>query len=222
MKLSVLIGVGSLALLMAVPVHADKIRANVTVKNSSSWSLYRLYMSPSSQTDWGPDQLGDKIVHTGGNFVLESVPCDTYDVKIVDEDGDECVINRVDICGASETWEIDDASLLACQAETAGAALPSSTGTTISVTNQSAWTIHLLYLSPVSSTEWGPDQLGTSVIPSNGGTFRISNVLCGAYDVKIVDEDGDACIIKNTDICGGSNSSWLITSENLLSCQSQQ
>lgn len=91
---------------------------------------------------------------------------------------------------------------------------------TITITNHSAWTIHYLYISPVSSSEWGEDQLGDEVIGANGGTFQLSGVPCSSYDVKIVDEDGDVCIISDTDICGGS-SAWTITSENLLACQNQ-
>jgi hypothetical protein len=36
-------------------------------------------------------------------------------VKLVDEDGDECVVEEVDICGTNDTWEIKNKDLLACQ-----------------------------------------------------------------------------------------------------------
>jgi hypothetical protein len=40
----------------------------------------------------------------GGTFTLKSTPCDSYDVDIVDEDGDECTIEAVDMCGDNSLW----------------------------------------------------------------------------------------------------------------------
>jgi hypothetical protein len=47
---------------------------------------------------------------------LTGIPCDTWDVKLVDEDGDECVVQDVNICGAGDTWVINSKDLLKCQA----------------------------------------------------------------------------------------------------------
>ena len=205
----------SVAFLTVTPAMAAKISANVNVKNSSSWSIHQLYISPASQSDWGPDQLGTEILGTGGSYELTSIPCDRYDVKLIDEDSDECVVNAVNICGSSETWEITDADLLSCQAETAATAKP--TQASITIKNQSAWEITRLYLSPVTDQDWGPDQLGTEVI-STGGSFDLTDIPCASYDVKLIDEDGDECVVNGADICGGSDS-WVIKSEDLLACQ---
>ena len=51
----------------------------VVVTNQSSWTIYRLYMSPSSQTTWGPDQLGSEVISTGGDsFTLNGIPFTGY------------------------------------------------------------------------------------------------------------------------------------------------
>jgi len=47
--------------------------------------------------------------------MLNSIPCDSYDVRLTDEDGDECVVEDVDICGGSEGWVITNAILLECE-----------------------------------------------------------------------------------------------------------
>jgi hypothetical protein len=102
------------SVLLAVPVSA----ASVRIVNSSAWEIHHLYLSPSDTVNWGPDQLGDAIIASNsGDFTLTNIPADDYDIKIVDEDGDECVIEDVDIDAAHETWSITSKDLLACQSK---------------------------------------------------------------------------------------------------------
>jgi hypothetical protein len=209
-----------LALLVCGTALAGPLKTNVTLQNNSAWSIYELYVSPTSESQWGPDQLGTEVVSIGESYELTGVPCGSYDIKLVDEDGDVCVMNAVDVCAGSSTWEIDSDDLLACQAgTTTTTTTTASTGGSITIENQSAWAIYRFYLSPVTDSTWGDDQLGTEVI-STGESFELNGVPCTSYDVKIVDEDGDECVMNGVDICGGSNS-WVITSESLLACQAQ-
>jgi hypothetical protein len=105
-------------LVIAASAAAAKFDSDVTIKNDSAWTLVNLYMSAADENEWGPDQLGEQVIETGGSFKIHSIPCDSYDIKIVDEDGDECVIGGVDVCADSNTWTVSDDDLLACQAET--------------------------------------------------------------------------------------------------------
>lgn len=107
-------GVMLFACLSATAVHAEK-KANVTVHNNSKFAIHNFFMSPSEQDHWGPDQLGKGTIGNGAKFTLMQIPCDTYDVKLVDEDADECVISEVDICGGSDDWVITDEDLLDCE-----------------------------------------------------------------------------------------------------------
>jgi hypothetical protein len=88
---------------------------SVKITNRSDWEIHHLFLSPTSTDDWGPDQLQDAVLGTGESFILTGLPCDSYDVKLVDEAGDECVVEDVAICGAGEGWVIRNADLLACQ-----------------------------------------------------------------------------------------------------------
>jgi hypothetical protein len=58
--------------------------------------------------------LGEEVVKPGERFELQSVPPDTYDILLVDEDGDECIIEDVKIA-TTENWIIEDGMLLKCQ-----------------------------------------------------------------------------------------------------------
>jgi hypothetical protein len=86
-----------------------------TIENSSAWDIHRVYISPCGNQYWGQDRLGERaIMRTGDEYVLRNVGGGCYDVKLVDEDGDTCVINNVRING-NESWEITNQNLLRCQ-----------------------------------------------------------------------------------------------------------
>jgi hypothetical protein len=90
-------------------------RSNVTISNDSKWTIHHFFLSPSTDDEWGPDQLGHKVIKRGQSFTLKGIPCDEYDVKLVDEDGDECVVEAVDVCGGDDEWVITDEDLLDCE-----------------------------------------------------------------------------------------------------------
>ncbi|MES1241519.1 MAG: hypothetical protein ABUT39_07860 [Acidobacteriota bacterium] len=107
-------GVLMLACLTAPAAHAGA-KANVTVHNNSEFAIHNFFLSPSEQNHWGADQLGDDVIGKGAKFTLTDIPCNNYDVKLVDEDGDECVVSDVDICGGNGNWNITDDDLLDCE-----------------------------------------------------------------------------------------------------------
>jgi hypothetical protein len=106
-----------IAILLAATLLSSALArdAAVTIHNRSAWDIYQLFLSSTDDYSWGDDQLGKHIIESGDRFKLHGIPCDDYDVRIVDEDGDVCIIGGVSLCGDRETWVITDADLLACQ-----------------------------------------------------------------------------------------------------------
>jgi len=105
-----------LALAIALPTFAaPKKKATVKVINQSKWEIHHLYLSAHDEENWGPDQLGENVLAKGESFTIHSIPCDDYDIKVVDEDGDECVIEEVSLCGDDSYWKITDKALLECE-----------------------------------------------------------------------------------------------------------
>jgi hypothetical protein len=102
-------------LALALPGQAQK-KATITVVNQSDWTITELYLSPADEAEWGPDQLAEHVIEPGASFKLSGIPCATWDVRLVDEDEDECVVEGVDICANKETWTITSKDLLRCQA----------------------------------------------------------------------------------------------------------
>lgn len=99
---------------ISMPAFAGK-KATVKVINQSKWEIHHLYLSSSDDRHWGEDQLGEDVLAKGDSITLTNIPCDTYDIQVVDEDGDECVIEEVDMCGDESYWKITDKDLLECE-----------------------------------------------------------------------------------------------------------
>ncbi|HYC91804.1 MAG TPA: hypothetical protein VEO54_21500 [Thermoanaerobaculia bacterium] len=98
---------------LALPAFAKK--ATVKVINQSKWEIHHLFISPASEEEWGPDQLGEEVLTKGDSFTITQIPCNEYDIKVVDEDGDECIIEAVDLCRDNSYWKITDKDLLECE-----------------------------------------------------------------------------------------------------------
>jgi hypothetical protein len=192
-----------------VPGSQAEAKTSATLTNNSSYAIYELYLSPSHESRWGPDQLGKHVLESGMSYTLVGMPCGDYDIKLVDEDGDECEILETYLCGDAGDWTLTDEELLSCQ----GFETNTSSAT---LYNQSRWDIHRLFISPTHESHWGPDQLGKYVLES-GASFTLTGIACGNYDVKLVDEDGEECVVPEVSICGEEQA--VVTNDDLLDCE---
>ena len=89
--------------------------SNLVVTNKSKWAVHQMYLSPANDNQWGPDQLASATIEPGAKFTLNKIPCDTYDIRVVDEDGDECIIKGEKFCSNNVTWDLTDQELLGCE-----------------------------------------------------------------------------------------------------------
>jgi hypothetical protein len=103
------------AALAPMAVFADD--SLITIINRSDWDIHHLYLSPVDVDEWGPDQLGEHVIESGDKFQLYGIECDVYDIMIVDEDGDECILEAIDLCDEHAKWVITNDELLNCIAE---------------------------------------------------------------------------------------------------------
>lgn len=92
--------------------------SQIELHNESKWSIRQLYFAPIGSDHWGSNQLTRNAVRTGDTFTLTGIRCDKYDAKIVDEDGDECIVRDIALCASDKIWRIGDKDLLKCQART--------------------------------------------------------------------------------------------------------
>lgn len=70
---------------------------SVKVTNNSSLSIYFLYLSPTSSSSWGPDQLGSTTIPIGGSFTVYDIPPDTYDLKVTSSSGTNAFLYGISV-----------------------------------------------------------------------------------------------------------------------------
>jgi hypothetical protein len=103
----------------SVPASAEiQGRSTVTVVNRSIWAIHHIYMSSFYSSSWGRDMLGEYILYPNQQFELRTLGCDLYDIKLVDQDGDTCVLRKINICRTRQQWVINNDTLLLCEATT--------------------------------------------------------------------------------------------------------
>ena len=92
--------------------------SQIEFRNDSRWSIEQLFFAPVGSDHWGPNQISHAPMRSGDRFTLTSIRCDKYDVKIIDEDDNECVVRDVALCGDEKVWRLGDRDLLKCQSRT--------------------------------------------------------------------------------------------------------
>lgn len=97
----------------AVTTH-EWWHGSISLTNSSSYAVHHLYLTPAHETAWGPDQLGNDVLETHENITLAGLDCSDYDLKLVDHEGDTCVVEDIDLCLQDAHWEVTDGQLAAC------------------------------------------------------------------------------------------------------------
>ncbi len=110
-----LVAVGLAAFSAASQADAwdDYDRPAVTLWNESGYTIREFNMSLHSDTHWHGDLLGDSVLRSGYHTTIHAAP-GYYDVKLVDSDGDECVVDGISIDGDRRLTVTPD-MLLRCE-----------------------------------------------------------------------------------------------------------
>ena len=109
-----------LAILVGITISAPMLSrahataTSVTIVNNSSHEIRHVFLAPTDQT-WGPDQLNNSSISSGGGSVtLSDVSCDGASVKIVAEDQDGCFFYQTINCSQATTWTIGNDTTRDC------------------------------------------------------------------------------------------------------------
>lgn len=87
---------------------------SLTIDNDSNYAVHHLFLTPAHAIAWGPDQLGTDVLFPHEIAHLSGLDCSDYDLKLIDDDGDECVVEDIDLCLQDAHWHLTDAQLSAC------------------------------------------------------------------------------------------------------------
>jgi hypothetical protein len=98
---------------------AQGSRYVLRIDNQSTYDVYKLYVSSSERTRWGPDLLGrNGVLRTGSSWRITDIQAGEYDVKFVDQDGDECILSNINIF-RDTSWNLTKDFLLKCEQRSA-------------------------------------------------------------------------------------------------------
>ena len=75
-------------LLLFTAASAQAQQVNLRIVNNTGYTIWYLYVSPSSSGSWGSDLLGNTVLPSGSEFNLTVQNGVSYDIRLIDEDGD--------------------------------------------------------------------------------------------------------------------------------------
>ena len=93
--------------LASITLGAVQQRRNLdfTLVNKTGLDIIEVYLSPTSEEEWGEDVMGKDILEHGAKvditFSSSETECN-WDLKIVDEDDDEIEWLKLNLCTANE------------------------------------------------------------------------------------------------------------------------
>jgi len=183
---------------------------SVTIVNNTGYTIYYLYLSSTASDSWGNDMLGSEVLRSGYQisvnlpYALNVV--NRYDIKAVDSDGDSYFKWNVSV-SANSRIEFTMADYSSSSSSSTSTPTPVQSLPSITIVNNTGYTIWYIYLSSTASSSWGNDMLGSSVL-MNGNSYTVNlpyalNAV-NRYDIKVVDSDGDSYTKWNVTVAANS------------------
>lgn len=86
--------------------------------------------------------------------------------------------------------------------------------------NLTGTTIAQLYLAPVGTTQWGPNQCANDPdgTVTSDERLDLKGLSAGHYDVKVTDANGRTCIVKDVAVLAGKPYAFSISEADLKDC----
>jgi hypothetical protein len=86
--------------------------------------------------------------------------------------------------------------------------------------NLTGTTIAQLYLAPADTTKWGPNQSANDPdgTVTSDERLELKGVEAGRYDVKVTDENGRTCVVKNVTLLAGKPYAFSLSEADLKDC----
>lgn len=147
---------------------------SLRVYNDGNLAMWNLHVTRSVSSSWGVDQLAPSYLLPGESLTLTRLYPDTYDVEARFSDGS---FDRV-----FDVRVQDGVTTVLSMMDTGNGA--------VAVFNNSGFTINGIYLTPASSTTWGPNQANQPLYDLQ--TLTLTGVSPGTYDMKVVFSSGGA------------------------------
>jgi hypothetical protein len=86
----------TVALIAAGLAPALAQAGKLAVNNGTGSPIHQIFVSPIDLDQYGPDLLKGTVVKAGESFPLTGLQNGLYDMKVVDDKGQSCILNDVD------------------------------------------------------------------------------------------------------------------------------
>ena len=188
----------ALAAVRAPPAQADRTGSGgereVIVVNHAPRAMNELYISPSSNGEWGADRLGEGTIAPGRSLRARIDHTDgcTFDLQVVYDDASREERHGVDLCRDRQV--VFDGSGAVAPAGVKGGAHP------VTVVNDAARPIQQVLISPADSGDWGDDLLGHDSLSVGERATLTYRGSCLA-DLRIVYDNRSAEERRDVDVC---------------------
>jgi len=86
--------------------------------------------------------------------------------------------------------------------------------------NLTGFTIKELHLAPAGTEDWGPDQCRNDPDGAVEADERLTlrDIVPGRYSVKLLDEKGRVCIVRNVEVLAGKPYAFSISEKEITDC----
>jgi hypothetical protein len=88
--------------------------SGIAVTNSSTLEIRHLYLSPTTEENWGPDQLDGATIAPDGSFTINGVSCGQGSIKVIAEDQNGCFFYKTVDCSSDSSWTIANNAIPDC------------------------------------------------------------------------------------------------------------
>lgn len=196
---------------LAAGAQAQTGDPSFNLVNRSGRTIYEAYASPSTDSNWGQDRLGQNVVPAGRSFVIRLPQGECiYDVRVVyDRQGGPAEERRnINLCNLTEL------AFDGRQAQQGGqppqqAQPPVQAGPTgnpsFNLVNQGRQAVMQVFASLTTDQNWGPDRLGAdTVAPGAVYPVRLPEGPC-MYDIRFVYDGGQPQERRNVNLCEVTN-----------------
>jgi hypothetical protein len=186
---------GAVSFALATPAPAQP-NPDFWISNTSGKQISEIYVSPSTDTNWGSDWLREHVLASGQRFAIRPRRDGTcvFDIRVVFADGTAEERRRVNVCNVNE--------VAFTAAGAPGRAAPSQAIADFRLVNRSGRTIQQVFVSAATDQSWGADRLGQNVLP-NGRAFTVTLPRDGTcvYDIRVVYDNNTAAEKRRINTC---------------------
>ncbi|GGC57372.1 hypothetical protein GCM10011504_39590 [Siccirubricoccus deserti] len=180
-----MLGLAAGLLLGAGPAAAQN---RFSLINNTGQTIERAYVSPSRVNSWGSDVLGNGVLPPGhSTWIVPQFGDCVLDVRVVFQGGAAEERRQVNACSLSRiVW---------------GSA-PGGGDPSFQFVNQAGVTVHELYVSLSSDSNWGRDRLGNATLaPGTGVWVSLPSGKVCTVDIRVVYTDGRAVERRGVETC---------------------